>query len=47
MAPWFQILTEAVGFGTPAYQNSQYIEMGEFVEEISIDPDIFSPDNDG
>ncbi len=38
---------EAVGFGTPAYQNSQFIKEGGFVEEITIEPEIFSPDNDG
>ena len=38
---------ETVGFATPAYQNSQFdvpqIEDGP----ITVDPEIFSPDNDG
>lgn len=38
---------ERVGFGTPAYQNSQFIPAGETADEITIDPEIFSPDNDG
>ncbi|MCF8405752.1 MAG: lamin tail domain-containing protein [Bacteroidales bacterium] len=36
-----------VGFATPAYQNSQFIEEGENNEEVTIYPEIFSPDNDG
>ncbi len=38
---------EAVGFGTPAYKNSQFgnVEIGE--DPVSLSPDIFSPDNDG
>ena len=38
---------ETVGFGTPAYKNSQFgnVEIGE--DPISLTPDIFSPDNDG
>jgi flagellar hook assembly protein FlgD len=38
---------ESVGFGTPAYQNSQYIDQSVLTEEITIAPEIFSPDNDG
>ena len=38
---------ESVGFGTPAYLNSQFVPGGEIDEEITIEPEIFSPDNDG
>lgn len=38
---------ESVGFGTPAYQNSQFIPAGETENNLTIDPEIFSPDNDG
>ncbi len=39
--------SEAVGFGTPGYQNSQFISDSTTGNEIQIDPEIFSPDNDG
>ena len=38
---------ETVGFATPAYQNSQKFTSGGEDQEITITPDIFSPDNDG
>ncbi len=38
---------ESVGFGTPAYQNSQFIPDESKAGEITIQPEIFSPDNDG
>ncbi|MEI7498902.1 MAG: lamin tail domain-containing protein, partial [Bacteroidota bacterium] len=38
---------ETVGFATPAYQNSHWVRPGETDDEINIEPDIFSPDNDG
>jgi hypothetical protein len=38
---------ESVGFATPGYRNSQYSETSGDGSEISIDPEIFSPDNDG
>ncbi len=38
---------ETAGFATPAYQNSQY-DLPEVVDEpITVEPEIFSPDNDG
>lgn len=37
---------ETVGFATPAYENSQFLK-SDTKEEISIEPEIFSPDNDG
>jgi hypothetical protein len=38
---------ETVGYGTPAYQNSQYNETATASDWVSLDPPIFSPDNDG
>ncbi|MCC6841403.1 MAG: lamin tail domain-containing protein [Flavobacteriales bacterium] len=38
---------EAVGFATPGYRNSQYAPAPAAHGEITIDPAIFSPDNDG
>lgn len=35
-----------VGFGTPTYKNSQYSD-AEAVTEVTVDPQVFSPDNDG
>ncbi len=35
-----------VGYATPAYLNSQYSE-AESGDEITLSPEIFSPDNDG
>ena len=38
--------SESVGFGTPGYLNSQ--NTSAFAEgELSLSPDVFSPDNDG
>ncbi len=38
---------ETAGFATPAYQNSQFFE-GEVDDgTITVDPELFSPDNDG
>jgi len=39
--------SKEVGYATPAYQNSQFTESTETVEEVTVDPEIFSPDNDG
>lgn len=38
---------EAVGFGTPGLVNSQYVSNINTKDEIIIEPEIFSPDNDG
>lgn len=38
---------ESVGFATPAYRNSQYAESENDGSEVSVTPEIFSPDNDG
>lgn len=35
------------GFATPAFQNSQFVEYQSSEEEFKLDPEIFSPDNDG
>ena len=39
--------SELVGFATPAYENSQYMESSEIPDEVKIEPEVFSPDNDG
>ena len=38
-----------VGYATPGYENSQYKDLSDVEEntEITIDPKVFSPDNDG
>ncbi|HEX2616901.1 MAG TPA: lamin tail domain-containing protein, partial [Flavobacteriales bacterium] len=38
---------ETVGWATPGYQNSQYAPAVEASGAITIEPAIFSPDNDG
>ena len=40
---------ESVGFGTPGYRNSQSVSVSpdSIRGEIDVDPEIFSPDNDG
>jgi hypothetical protein len=37
----------SVGFATPAYKNSQFSEPGDPDDEVTISPEVFSPDNDG
>lgn len=37
---------ENVGFATPGFENSQF-QAGEGTNELSLEPEIFSPDNDG
>lgn len=37
---------ENIGFATPGFENSQY-QAGEGSGEVSLEPEIFSPDNDG
>jgi hypothetical protein len=39
--------SESAGFGTPGYQNSQFIGDSVVSGDIIIEPAIFSPDNDG
>ena len=38
---------ETIGFGTPGYQNSMFQQYVTSEGEITIVPEIFSPDNDG
>jgi hypothetical protein len=38
---------ESVGFATPAYRNSQFVDENTNDNTIIIEPGIFSPDNDG
>jgi hypothetical protein len=38
---------ETVGFGTPGYQNSMFMQFDASTGEITIVPEIFSPDSDG
>ncbi|MEO9144208.1 MAG: lamin tail domain-containing protein [Ginsengibacter sp.] len=43
----FHSAATSVGYGTPGYKNSQF-KMNENVQgEITITPEVFSPDNDG
>lgn len=39
--------SQLVGFATPAYENSQFMELENIVDDVQIKPEIFSPDNDG
>lgn len=39
--------SEEVGFATPGYLNSQYSNTEAFSGKVSVEPEIFSPDNDG
>jgi len=36
-----------VGFATPGYKNSQYIAQSDLQQNVTIEPEIFSPNNDG
>ena len=36
-----------VGFATPTYRNSQFSETGITDDEIKVEPEVFTPDNDG
>ncbi|MBW6459278.1 MAG: lamin tail domain-containing protein [Bacteroidales bacterium] len=38
---------EAVGFGTPGYQNSQFLAGWDNKSAFSVYPEVFSPDGDG
>ncbi len=38
---------ESVGFATPGYENSQYYPTAIPDDAVSVDPEVFSPDNDG
>ena len=43
----FHSAATSVGYGTPGYKNSQYNLTEETHGEITVTPEIFSPDNDG
>jgi len=43
---WHSASSET-GFATPGYKNSQHYDDQEINEEVTVDPEIFSPDNDG
>ena len=46
-ANW-QSASQTAGFATPGKQNSQYLELvGATNAEVSVHPEVFSPDNDG
>ena len=38
--------SQLVNYGTPGYENSQFVEAG-FVDEVTVSPETFSPDEDG
>lgn len=38
---------ETVGFATPGYRNSQYVPVENDGSEVSVVPEVFSPDDDG
>lgn len=39
--------SQSCGFGTPTYKNSQYAHFEDNSAEITIEPEVFSPDMDG
>lgn len=39
--------SEKVNWATPGYENSQFQPLAEAEDDISVEPEIFSPDNDG
>jgi hypothetical protein len=43
---WHSASTSA-GYGTPGYQNSQYMANEQLAGAVNISPTVFSPDNDG
>ncbi|HEV2832989.1 MAG TPA: gliding motility-associated C-terminal domain-containing protein, partial [Hanamia sp.] len=43
----FHSAATSVGYGTPGYKNSQYQLNEEVSGDITVTPEIFSPDNDG
>lgn len=43
----FHSAATSVGYGTPGYKNSQYQAPDALPGEITIQPEVFSPDNDG
>ena len=43
----FHSAATSAGYGTPGYKNSQYKFPGIVQGSVSVDPEVFSPDNDG
>ncbi len=43
----FHSAATSIGFGTPGYKNSQFRIDQQVQGEITVTPDVFSPDNDG
>jgi hypothetical protein len=43
----FHSAASSVGYGTPGLKNSQYSPDENIQAEITVSPDVFSPDNDG
>ena len=39
--------SQSSGYGTPAYKNSQHAEHPENTEIVKLNPEVFSPDEDG
>lgn len=39
--------SQTTGYATPGYQNSVYVSDSNQTGEVVIDPEVFSPDNDG
>jgi hypothetical protein len=38
---------QTVGFGTPGYKNSQWVNIPSIADRFKITPEVFSPDQDG
>ncbi|MFC2086279.1 lamin tail domain-containing protein, partial [Bacteroidota bacterium] len=45
-ANWYSA-SKSSGYGTPAYENSQHKTISSFDKKIEIEPEVFSPDEDG
>ncbi|MGM0530668.1 MAG: lamin tail domain-containing protein [Bacteroidota bacterium] len=43
----WQSASQTSGYGTPTYQNSQFSAQSNSKNTISLEPEVFSPDNDG
>ncbi|MEF8845806.1 MAG: lamin tail domain-containing protein [Bacteroidales bacterium] len=43
----WQSAAQTSGYGTPTYENSQFSEQSNSESTISLEPEVFSPDNDG
>lgn len=43
----FHSAAESVGFASPGYKNSQFLAETRFSGKITVEPQSFSPDNDG